>query len=60
MALDPDEPLTPKPAPKNLDIMAVAELEDYIAELEGEIARARRTIEIKRKIRGGADSLFKR
>ena len=60
MALEPDEPLTPKPAPKNLEIMAVAELEDYIAELEGEIARARRTIETKRSIRGGADALFKR
>jgi len=60
MALDPDEPLTPKPAPKNLEIMAIAELEDYIAELEGEIARARKTIATKRSIRGGADALFKR
>jgi uncharacterized small protein (DUF1192 family) len=60
MALEPDEPLTPKPAPKNLEIMAVAELEDYIAELEGEIARARKMIEVKRSIRGGADALFKR
>jgi uncharacterized small protein (DUF1192 family) len=60
MALDPDEPLTPKPAPKNLEIMAVAELEAYIGELEAEIARARRAIEVKRSIRGGADALFKR
>ena len=60
MALDPDEPLTPKPAPKNLEVMAVAELEDYIAELESEIARARKTIATKRSIRGGADALFKR
>jgi uncharacterized small protein (DUF1192 family) len=60
MALDPDEPLIPKPAPKNLEIMAIAELEGYIAELEGEIARARKTIATKRSIRGGADALFKR
>jgi uncharacterized small protein (DUF1192 family) len=60
MALEPDEPLTPKPTPKNLEIMAVAELEAYIAELEGEIARARRMIATKRSIRGGADALFKR
>ncbi|MBI3513932.1 MAG: DUF1192 domain-containing protein [Proteobacteria bacterium] len=60
MALEPDEPLTQKPTPKNLETMALAELEAYIGELETEIARARRTIDAKRKIRGGADALFKR
>ncbi len=60
MALEPDEPMTPKPAPKNLEVMAVAELQDYIVELESEIARARRMIDAKRSIRGGADALFKR
>jgi len=60
MALEPDEPLTAKPAPRNLEIMAIAELEGYIAELEGEIARARQVIAAKRAIRGGADALFKR
>jgi uncharacterized small protein (DUF1192 family) len=60
MALEPDEPLTPKPAVKNLETLSVGELEDYIAELEGEIARARHAITLKRSIRGGADALFKR
>ncbi len=61
MARDPDEEVPkPKPAPRNLEVMAIAELEDYIGELEGEIARARKMIEVKRSIRGGADALFKR
>ncbi|MEJ0070388.1 MAG: DUF1192 domain-containing protein [Pseudomonadota bacterium] len=60
MALEPDEPLTPKPALKNLETMSVDELEAYIGELEGEIARTRQAIALKRSIRGGADALFKR
>jgi uncharacterized small protein (DUF1192 family) len=60
MALEPDEPQTPKPAPKNLEVLSVAELEGYIGELEAEIGRARRMIETKKSIRGGADALFKR
>jgi uncharacterized small protein (DUF1192 family) len=60
MALDPDDPPPPKPAPKNLDTLSVAELEAYVGELEGEIARTRQTIARKRAVRGGADALFKR
>jgi uncharacterized small protein (DUF1192 family) len=60
MALEPDEPLTQKPAPKNLEGLSLAELEDYIGELEAEIGRARTMIETKKSIRGGADALFKR
>jgi uncharacterized small protein (DUF1192 family) len=60
MALDPDDPTPPKPAPKNLEILSIAELDAYIGELEAEIARTRRTIDQKRSIRGGADALFKR
>ena len=49
------------PAPKrNLEIMGVAELEAYIAELEQEIARVRGAIQAKKSVRGGADALFKR
>jgi len=53
-------PLKAKPAPKNLDPISVAELESYIAELESEIGRARAEIERKRKIRGGAEALFRK
>ena len=45
---------------RDLAPMAIAELEAYIAVLEGEIARARAEIAAKRKQRGGAEALFKR
>ena len=49
------------PAPKrNLDMMGIAELEAYIAELEQEILRVRGAINAKKSVRGGADALFKR
>ncbi len=53
-------PQRQKPKPRDLTVMGVAELEAYIGELEGEIARARNEIAVKRKRRGGAESLFKR
>jgi uncharacterized small protein (DUF1192 family) len=58
-----EEELLPgrKPAPlKDLTLLGIAELEEYIAGLESEIARARAEIAEKRKHRGGAESLFKR
>jgi len=60
--MDEDD-LTPskKPAPpKDLSLLGIAELEDYIAGLEAEIARAQAEIADKRKHRGGAEALFKR
>jgi len=60
--MDTDELEPPKkPAGKpDLDIMSVEQLEDYIAEMEGEIARVRAAIERKQSARGAADSVFKR
>ena len=58
-----EEDLLPgkKPAPpKDLTLLGIAELEDYIAGLESEIARAQAEIAEKRKHRGGAEALFKR
>ncbi len=49
-----------KPPPRDLTLMGIAELEDYIAWLEEEIARARAEIAAKRSHRGGAEALFKR
>jgi uncharacterized small protein (DUF1192 family) len=46
--------------PKDLTLLGIAELEEYIAGLEGEIARARAEIAAKQKQRSGADALFKR
>jgi uncharacterized small protein (DUF1192 family) len=55
-----DEPLRTQAPKRNLDVMGIAELEAYIAELEQEIIRVRGTIAAKQSVRGGADALFKR
>ncbi len=46
--------------PKDLTLLGIAELEEYIARLEGEIARARAERTAKQKQRTGAEALFKR
>jgi uncharacterized small protein (DUF1192 family) len=46
--------------PKDLTLLGIAELEEYVAGLQGEIARAEAEIAEKRKHRGGAEALFKR
>jgi len=53
-------PQRQRPKPRDLTVLGVTQLEEYVAELEGEIARARAEIAAKRKQRGGAESLFKR
>ncbi len=56
-----DLPSSRKPAPlKDLSLLGIAELEEYVSELEREIARAQVEIAEKRKRRGGAEALFKR
>ena len=58
-----EEDLLPQrqpPKPKDLTLMGVAELQEYIAGLESEIARARAEISAKQKQRSGAEALFKR
>ncbi len=57
------EELEPRRKPahlKPLDPMSVGELQDYIAELEAEIARVRAAIDAKQAHRAGLDGLFKR
>ena len=54
------EPKKRKIEPKNLDVMGVKELDDYIAELEAEIARVRAVIAKKTTHRSAAESFFKR
>jgi uncharacterized small protein (DUF1192 family) len=59
--MDPDD-LEPRKKPaekKNLDIMSIEALNDYIAELEAEIARAREAIAHKESARNAADAVFK-
>jgi uncharacterized small protein (DUF1192 family) len=53
-------PQRQRPKPKDLTLLGIAELEEYIAGLEAEIARARTEIAAKQKQRTGAEALFKR
>ena len=53
-------PQRQKPKPRDLSLLGIAELEEYIADMESEIARVRAEITEKRKHRGGAEALFKR
>ncbi len=53
------QPRAAKPAPKNLKTMSVEGLNEYIAELEAEIDRARAAIAVKEEARGDAQSYFR-
>jgi len=58
-----EEDLVPRNQPKklkDLTLMGIAELEEYIAALEAEADRARAEIAAKQKQRTGAEALFKR
>jgi uncharacterized small protein (DUF1192 family) len=54
------EPEQKKPEPKNLEEMSIEALEEYIAELEAEIARVREVIAGKEVARSGAEQFFKK
>jgi uncharacterized small protein (DUF1192 family) len=60
--MDEEDLLPQRQAPKlkDLTLLGIAELEDYIAGLESEIARARAEIAAKRKHGGAAEELFRR
>jgi uncharacterized small protein (DUF1192 family) len=60
MAMDDDDAPKPKSfQPRNLEPLSIAELNDYIGELETEIGRARQAIAAKTNQRGAADSIFR-
>jgi uncharacterized small protein (DUF1192 family) len=44
---------------RNLEAMSVKELEKYIVDLKDEIARVQEAIGARRKLRSGADAVFK-
>ncbi len=58
--MDEDDllPKAKKPEPKNLEPLSIEALEEYIVELEAEIARVRAEIEAKKSHRGEAEALF--
>ncbi len=59
MDVDDLDPRKPAKAPKNLEVMGIEELQEYIVALEAEIARVRTFIDAKRAQRGSAEALFK-
>ena len=60
MDVDDLEPQKQKPKPRNLEEMSIEALQEYIAELESEVARARETIAAKQAAQADADSFFRK
>lgn len=53
------EPLTKKVAPRDLTLMSIEDLDEYIEVLKAEIERAEGAIKKKHGARHGAESFFK-
>lgn len=60
MDADDLDPKKKKPEVKNLEILSIEALNDYIGDLEIEIARVREAIKGKEAARQSADSVFKK
>ncbi len=60
MNMEDLDPRNKKPALKDLDVMSIKELHEYISGLKAEIVRAEGAIAIKGKVRLGAEAAFKR
>jgi uncharacterized small protein (DUF1192 family) len=60
MDTDDLEPRKPVAKPKDLDLMGVEELQDYLADLDAEAQRVREKILSKTDYQSVADQLFKR
>lgn len=54
------EPRTQRKKPKDLEVMSIEALEEYIAEMEAEIERARAEIAAKQDYRSAAEDVFKK
>lgn len=60
MDIDDLEPVRKETPKKDLSPLSVAELENYIGELNAEIHRARQAIAAKQAVRNGAEGLFRK
>ena len=60
MDIDDLEPRKKPAKLRDLDVMGVEELEDYLAELETEANRVKEKIAAKKSYLSGADAFFKR
>ena len=48
-----------RPRPKDLEVLSIEALNDYVEELEAEIGRVRVAIKVKQAARSGAEQAFK-
>ena len=60
MDTDDLEPIVKKPVIKDLEVMSIEALGEYIDELQAEIKRVEVEIELKKKARAGAEDVFKK
>ena len=62
MAVEEEElrPRAPAGVTRELKTLSIAELEAYVADLRGEIARVEAEIVRRRDVRGAADALFRK
>ncbi len=60
MDTDDLEPIVKKAEIKDLEVMSIEALGEYIEELQAEIKRAEAEIELKNKARAGAEDVFKK
>jgi len=54
------EPRTKRPKAKDLSLLSVGDLEEYIGALEAEIGRAKDEIARRKRQMSGAEALFRR
>ena len=59
MDIEELEPKKQKPQPRNLDVLSIEELNNYIAEMQAEIARVEEKIAAKKAHINAAAGLFK-
>lgn len=59
MDLDELEPRKQKPQPRNLDVLSIEELNDYIEEMRAEIKRVEEKIAAKKAHMSAAADIFK-
>ncbi len=59
MSRDDSEPTIKKVEVKNLEIMSIEALREYIFFLQAEIKRVKLEIELKKEARKGAEGIFK-
>ena len=53
------EPQTKRPAPRDVELMSIDALHEYIVELNEEIDRVRQAITVKEGAKGAAESVFR-